>query len=54
MYRITEPHSGYKILKQMTNLSNLKDYFVISENTDGIIDKVDFNKNKIWEICGNY
>jgi len=54
LYRITKPNSGYSALKDVIELKNVKDYFLVSENIDGVIEKVGLENSKVWEVNGNY
>ena len=38
-HRKTQPHKGYEILKQILKLKKFKDYFIVTDNVDGVIQK---------------
>jgi len=53
LYRDTEPHQGFQILKEIVNLPNVKDYFVVTSNVDGHFQKAGFPENKVYEVHGS-
>jgi len=66
LYRDTEPHYGFQILKKIANLPNVKDYFIITSNVDGHFQKAGiyyffflcqnfsgFPEEKIYEVHGS-
>ena len=53
LFRYAKPHAGYDMLKRIVNFPGLKDYFIVTENVDGVINKTGIPPGKIWEIYGN-
>ncbi len=37
LFRYAKPHAGYDLLKRIVNFPGLKDYFIVTENVDGMI-----------------
>jgi len=52
LYRETEPHRGYHILKKWTEEIEL-DYFVATSNVDGHFQKAGYPEEKIVEVHGS-
>ena len=52
LYRETNPHEGFYLLKKLTEKKN-DNYFVITSNVDGQFQKAGFNESKIVEIHGS-
>lgn len=52
LYRNTNPHVGFEILKSLTQLKK-ENYFVFTSNVDGQFQKAGFDKDKIVEIHGS-
>ena len=52
IYRETNPHEGFYILKKLGELKN-NDYFVFTSNVDGQFQKAGYPENKIVEIHGS-
>jgi NAD-dependent SIR2 family protein deacetylase len=52
LYRNTNPHYGFEILKIFTRLKN-DNYFIFTSNVDGQFQKADFDADKIVEIHGS-
>ena len=52
LYRKTQPHLGYSIIKDWINKFNLE-HFVFTSNVDGHFQKAGFEKNKIYECHGS-
>ncbi len=52
MYRKTEPHRGFHILKDWINRYGL-DYFVVTSNVDGHFQKAGYTGEKVYEIHGS-
>lgn len=51
LYRKTEPHDGYRILKKWAE-SKPKGYFVVTSNVDGAFLKAGFDEDRVAEIHG--
>ncbi len=47
------PHEGYHALLALTKHWNIKQYFVITSNADGMFEQAGFDEKRIWEIHGN-
>lgn len=52
MYSETQPHQGFNILKQMSEVLNLP-YFIFTSNVDGQFQKAGFNDEAIYECHGS-
>lgn len=52
LYRKTEPHQGFSMLKQIAETKELP-YFVFSSNVDGQFQKAGFNDQFIYECHGS-
>ena len=52
LYRKTEPHDGFRILKQLVEYKN-NNYFIFTSNVDGQFQKAGFDENKIVECHGS-
>lgn len=52
IYRETNPHEGFYILKELGELKN-NDYFVFTSNVDGQFQKAGYPEDKIVEIHGS-
>ncbi|UMZ74169.1 SIR2 family NAD-dependent protein deacylase [Natranaerofaba carboxydovora] len=52
LYRKTEPHEGYKILKDWIREFGL-DYFIATSNVDGQFQKASYPDDKIFEVHGS-
>lgn len=52
LYRQTEPHQGFYLLKQLTEKLKLP-YFVFTSNVDGQFQKAGFDPNQIYECHGS-
>jgi NAD-dependent SIR2 family protein deacetylase len=50
MYKSTEPHEGFQILKSWTKN---KGYFIYTSNVDGHFQKAGFDKDQIVEVHGS-
>lgn len=46
--------NGLKLYKDLYDIIKDKEYFVITTNVDSQFEKVGFDKNKIFEVQGNY
>lgn len=52
LYRTTEPHEGFSILKKLTELKG-DNYFIFTSNVDGQFQKAGFDTEKIVERHGS-
>jgi NAD-dependent SIR2 family protein deacetylase len=52
LYRNTQPHRGFSILKSLTEFKN-DNYFIFTSNVDGQFQKAGFKDNKIMEVHGS-
>ena len=52
LYRETEPHAGFSILRDWISRYNLG-HFVVTSNVDGQFQKAGFNSNSILEVHGS-
>lgn len=52
LYRSTEPHMGFSLLKKLTELKG-DNYFIFTSNVDGQFHKAGFNTEKIVERHGS-
>lgn len=52
LYRNTQPHEGFYLLKQLVKDKN-NDYFIFTSNVDGQFQKAGFDESKIVEIHGS-
>ncbi len=52
MYRTTEPHHGYEIIKKWIRERQL-DYFIATSNVDGQFQKAGFPEEKVFEVHGS-
>lgn len=52
LYRETDPHRGYNIIKEWTNELGL-DYFVATSNVDGHFQKAGYPEEKVFEVHGS-
>lgn len=50
-YLATEPHSGYRVLKEWSE--NLKHFFVATTNVDGAFLSAGFEPQAVWEMHGS-
>ena len=48
-----EPHIGYRVLLDIVKSPQIRDYFVVTSNVDGMFEKAGFDPQKIWEIHGS-
>lgn len=53
LYNAVDPHEGYATLQNICDLPNIKDYFVVTTNNDGMFERAGFPPEKIWEFHGN-
>lgn len=54
IYQNRYSDAGLALYKVLLEIVGNKDYFVITTNVDGQFEKVGFNKEKIFEVQGNY
>ncbi len=52
LYRATEPHQGFDLLKKWIKEREL-DYFIVTSNVDGQFQKAGFPEDKILEVHGS-
>ena len=52
LYRETQPHQGFYLLKDLVKKKN-ENYFIFTSNVDGQFQKAGFNEDKIVEIHGS-
>ena len=52
LYRETQPHQGFQLLKQLAETLELP-YFVFTSNVDGQFQKAGFNPEQIYECHGS-
>jgi NAD-dependent SIR2 family protein deacetylase len=52
LYRNTQPHQGFYILKKFVELKN-NNYFIFTSNVDGQFQKAGFHQERIVEIHGS-
>ncbi|HBX43824.1 MAG TPA: NAD-dependent deacetylase [Deltaproteobacteria bacterium] len=52
LYRATEPHDGFRILRQWINRFGLA-HFVVTSNVDGQFQKAGFEEEKMLEVHGS-
>jgi len=52
LYRNTQPHEGFYILKNLVESKN-NDYFIFTSNVDGQFQKAGFDEKRIVEIHGS-
>lgn len=52
LYRTTQPHNGFKILKTLSEYKK-NNYFIFTSNVDGQFQKAGFEEQKIMEVHGS-
>ena len=52
LYRATEPHAGFRVLRQWTERFGLA-HFVVTSNVDGQFQKAGFDEERILEVHGS-
>lgn len=52
LYRTTQPHEGFKILKSLSEYTR-DNYFIFTSNVDGQFQKAGFEESKIMEVHGS-
>jgi len=52
LYRTTQPHNGFKILKTLSEYKE-NNYFIFTSNVDGQFQKAGFEEQKIMEVHGS-
>jgi NAD-dependent SIR2 family protein deacetylase len=52
LYRSTEPHEGFRILKRWVERSGMK-HFIVTSNVDGHFQKAGFNEENVLEVHGS-
>ena len=51
--REAKPNKAFFLLKQVLQKYNPSNYFIITENDHGFLEKAEFDLSKVWEIFGN-
>ena len=51
--REAKPNKAFFLLKQLIQEFKFQNYFIVTENDHGFLEKTGFDLSKIWEVFGN-